>query len=345
MLKTAVAVLLWYDSLVTWPDEYRRIWKRKFTGATVVYLVMRYSAVLERVSLCLQTFLWSSPDQICAGVTYLDEVLVIANYIAIGALTTLRVYGVWSRDWKPLLVALPLSLLQPAVLIGGPMYGCGYLVNGYDENMSRGWLTPSMPHVHSTNIAEKAASIAVAGLLLVFTWIKTFSIVKESYRVGFSAPVAGMLLRDGTIYFLVLIIFLIPPMITSVSSNVWIYVAPYFGPVFINITACRFMLHLRGLYFAGGGTGGEGRSTLRWSDVNFKGLSSTLVGNLGATLDISRDVRSHSPDDEDVSLEWLGSGFDDEWADEVPHYSSDPFTTGMKHPDRADALIGGEAGA
>ena len=61
--------------------------------------------------------------------------MLILNYLAFGgtftcyftlgsstddcseAFTSLRVYGVWGRDWKPLLAVVPLTLIKPALII------------------------------------------------------------------------------------------------------------------------------------------------------------------------------------------------------------------------------------
>lgn len=59
-----VTALLWFDFALTLPDEYRRIWKRKFSGATVIYLLMRYVAVIERIFLVLEILVWNSSNRV-----------------------------------------------------------------------------------------------------------------------------------------------------------------------------------------------------------------------------------------------------------------------------------------
>ncbi|OJT08372.1 hypothetical protein TRAPUB_711 [Trametes pubescens] len=105
---------------------------------------------------------------------------------------------------------------------------------------------------------------------------------------------------------------------------------PYFNQVLLVIVHSRFMLGLRGLYFAEGGTA-EGEPASRWSGINFRGISSTVVGNLGATLDLAPAHSGHSP--RDSSQDAMDREIESEWADEVPQYCDDPFTTGMKEPD------------
>ena len=58
------AAVLWFDFALTFTTEVRRIWRRKFTGATLVYLLMRYIAVIERIFFVLEVLLWKSTDEV-----------------------------------------------------------------------------------------------------------------------------------------------------------------------------------------------------------------------------------------------------------------------------------------
>ena len=60
------AALLWFDFALTFTTEVQRIWRRKFSGATVVYLFMRYSALIERVLFVLEVLVWKSSDKVCS---------------------------------------------------------------------------------------------------------------------------------------------------------------------------------------------------------------------------------------------------------------------------------------
>ena len=56
--------MLWFDFLTTIDMEYHRIWERKFTGATLVYVGIRYAAVISRIFLVLELFLWNISDKV-----------------------------------------------------------------------------------------------------------------------------------------------------------------------------------------------------------------------------------------------------------------------------------------
>ena len=58
-----VAALLWFDWTVMFPLEMRRIWRRRFTGATVVYFLNRYTALFRRIFVILEALSWNRSDQ------------------------------------------------------------------------------------------------------------------------------------------------------------------------------------------------------------------------------------------------------------------------------------------
>ncbi len=54
----------------------------------------------------------------------------------------------------------------------------------------------------SVSALAKAATIASDAILIGLTWVKTFGIKRESSKLGMRTPLATLLLRDGTAYFM-----------------------------------------------------------------------------------------------------------------------------------------------
>ncbi|KAI0669471.1 hypothetical protein C8Q78DRAFT_977408 [Trametes maxima] len=348
----ATSAMLWFDFALTFPTECRRIWGRKFSGATVIYLFTRYGAMAQRILQVAVVLTWYSSDQVslvlpltyCGALTHTDDVLSFLNYTSIASFTALRVYAVWGRDWRPLVVVLPLALVRPALLLyeytqytpiqAGPPFGfVSYGIKFYFYAT----FTDS-----PVSISERAASIGSDTILIILTWYKTFGIKRISMKTGVRTPLATLLLRDGTGYFLVLLVIQLISIITSQvghHTTIWV-VWPYFDQIFSVIFLSRFMLNLRGLYFANNGADREpgAQSTLpaHWSDIKFQELSARVVGNLGATLDTtgvlpgesSTSMTTTTTDSEVGAQEWA---YYDEWedADDVPELVLDPFKAGM----------------
>ena len=60
-------VLIILDHVMTFTDEVQRVWRRKFSGATLIYLITRYVATFERITLMTSLFLQTNSDQVCLG--------------------------------------------------------------------------------------------------------------------------------------------------------------------------------------------------------------------------------------------------------------------------------------
>lgn len=56
--------LLWFDHIISFNEEVQRIWQRKFTGATLLFLITRYSATLERITLVVSLFLVTNENKV-----------------------------------------------------------------------------------------------------------------------------------------------------------------------------------------------------------------------------------------------------------------------------------------
>lgn len=56
-----------YDHLLTLPGEIELVWKRKFTGATALFILLRYFTLISKISLLVATFPWpNQTDQVCS---------------------------------------------------------------------------------------------------------------------------------------------------------------------------------------------------------------------------------------------------------------------------------------
>lgn len=106
----------------------------------------------------------------------------------------------------------------------------------------------------------------------------------------------------------------------------------------------RFMLDLRGIYFAGR-DGREADTTLHLSDVKFEGFTSTMIGNLGSTTH-AEQVEIPGPELMEASDVSPGPESADalerrhvwEWHDEEVELSDDPFRAGFQSPEKCPAF-------
>ncbi|TBU33978.1 hypothetical protein BD311DRAFT_773874 [Dichomitus squalens] len=286
--------------------------------------------------------------------------MLLLNYLAFAAFMSLRVYAIWGRDWKPLLLVVPLTLAKPVLQIYEATH-YSPVQAGVPSGCLLGWTISDALLTKFTTIAQ-ATTIAAEAILIGLTWMKTFGINRDSARLGVRTPLATLLLRDGTAYFIILLLL---ETVTLVSSNigsqltVWM-IWPYFAQVLTVIFLSRLMLDLRGLYFAdhaprvhGGPSapaGAESTFSVKMSDIRFN--TSRIVGNMGATLshpdhtssissDASGFAGTHDAESravhEDGIEEVKRSGEGDGWyEDEKPIFVSDPFREGLRPPVMVD---------
>ena len=109
---------MFYDFLLTLDTEVRCFWRPKFTFATATYFGIRYTLFIERVVIILEV-MWSQSDATCSALTHTDDVLFAINYFAVATFTALRGYAVCGRDWRPLVLIVPLLLVNPIVVLVG----------------------------------------------------------------------------------------------------------------------------------------------------------------------------------------------------------------------------------
>ncbi|EMD34602.1 hypothetical protein CERSUDRAFT_97193 [Gelatoporia subvermispora B] len=177
----------------------------------------------------------------------------------------------------------------------------------------------------AVTIAARTCLIAADLTVLVVTWVKTYWTMKAARSSGSKAPLATMLLRDGTLYFLwvnfwcqdpqlcfvfdnifpnsVLLILKVLH-IAGVATNVFVYTTMFTTPI-SSIIVSHFLMNLREV--ASAPTTNGVQSTVpsfvrtQVSELRF----ASFVGNMGAPLD-------HSADTDSLEFGWEGESLETE---------------------------------
>ncbi|KAI0667272.1 hypothetical protein C8Q78DRAFT_1082392 [Trametes maxima] len=279
----ASSILLFIDWSMTFTDEVQRIWGRRFTGATAVFLLTRYVAMAERTVLVTSVFLPAMEDKL--------------SYVR----------GVHDAPH-----AWDLGKRMDTHRVPGSPYTCAN--NRYP------------------GIVSRAAALAIDTTVLVFTWIRTLGMKRESHRLGLETPLVTLLLRDGTIYFAIILFVQVFSIVSESAGSDFILwdVWPYFDQVLTVIFSCRFMLNLRGIYLADSAD----ETTFTSGDTHFPrsgNLSmlhfSSVVGNMGAPLETSSPRHT-------TFVSSIGSTVTAE--DDTLETSSDPLFAGLRRPNHVE---------
>ncbi|KAI0664438.1 hypothetical protein C8Q70DRAFT_930394 [Cubamyces menziesii] len=298
-ISVAASVLLWYDVILTLPTEYSRIWKRRFSGATLIYLIMRYSMVIDGIFTILKYFLWKSSEEY-ATVNYTTKqygpefgcltMIGLADRVYSGADTS---DSSMKRITLPVLIAQYVTTMVAYVILISCT--CYKTIGIKKVAMQAGMHTPL------TDLLLRDADANIVGLvrtlLLTLTALVTWNAVKTQ---------------------LACLLTLVNPMTSIIIS--------------------RFMLDLRTLYFSDDPDEPESirlSTTGPFPARSSRSFMSSVVGNLGTTL----RMRHNPPDSEDGDFDtatdssfdrtgYDGADIADNWDDEPPRFCDDPFTAG-----------------
>ena len=69
-MRHVFPVLVWYDVALTFATEVQRIWRRRFSGATIIYLIIRYTMLLQSTLYVVTVVIYHSSDKVSALKTF-----------------------------------------------------------------------------------------------------------------------------------------------------------------------------------------------------------------------------------------------------------------------------------
>ncbi|KAJ6584026.1 hypothetical protein DFH09DRAFT_265449 [Mycena vulgaris] len=235
---------------------------------------------------------------------------MILRTLGFALFSSLRVLALSDRNWQlaitVFLLCMP-SAITPAYVYahqtspGVDRYGCqlAYMASAIVHDRLR--------------IGGIIADILAESIVIVVTIIRTFKLRNSDIPFeGKKRPgLAAILLRNGTIYFLALLVLSLADMLVLIFDHVpefatrydyW--VVPYYTPVFRTIIICRFLLMLRAIYYDDLEADGTGID----HSLHF---ASRVIGSMGAPVDAARFDEDSDFEDEDIV------------------YSNDPLATGL----------------
>ncbi|EKM49496.1 uncharacterized protein PHACADRAFT_214061 [Phanerochaete carnosa HHB-10118-sp] len=135
------------------------------------------------------------------------------------------------------------------------------------------------------NCVGNAVGVVADIIALVVTWTKTFQQWRSAHRVNMHLPITACLLRDGAVYFLLLLTI----NVTNIATILPSWTLPFSGFIeFIPpILVSRFLLNLR----SSTEPGITDPSIPRLSELSVQFATpnvSNVIGNIGAPLDYTQ---------------------------------------------------------
>ncbi|KZT09397.1 uncharacterized protein LAESUDRAFT_696166 [Laetiporus sulphureus 93-53] len=230
--------------------------------------------------------------------------------------SALRVYAVSGHRLAPALITLTLGM----VFVGVRVYyyivtSCAHVEHASGHSYCAWNIHVSNPVQFKLTITERICGIAADLLVLTVTWYRTYHVAKNAHRAALQTPIVVLFLRDGTLYFITLLILNVLGIVLvgGVYGNEgdWNVTSVLLAP-FSSILVSRFILNLREASCddaAGLDYGTRDGATSTQNAV----FASRLVGNIGTDLQYdasSSDVMNNEEsadvgdeNDENVMLE------------------------------------------
>ncbi|KEP46762.1 dephospho-CoA kinase [Rhizoctonia solani 123E] len=237
--------LLIYDHILTFPAEVELIWKAdKQNVVTWLFFLNRYIVpIILGVDLYDKGGLASHLSiKFCQVWFVIEGYLNVLSFAAVHALVAMRVNAVWGRrKWVTILL-----------WTGGTLYIVGTL----------SIISPGIFQVLVMKVAPNPIFNVCFGTITTYFWtvwippiifeviIFTLTIIKaiEHRHKNVKTPVAYILYRDGFLYFLVIMMCSIFPLIVWLVGPPTLVAMPkYFTQAVVNVMGFRLVLNLRGL--------------------------------------------------------------------------------------------------
>ncbi|KAI0092091.1 hypothetical protein BDY19DRAFT_1046209 [Irpex rosettiformis] len=257
-----IATLIIYEHLITLGEEVRVIWCRKFTGATLLFLVNRYLTLLIAVL-------------VLASLVFVDE-----SYFP-----TLRTYAIADRN--RLLWTIPVFILT---LVPIPI-DIFYWTISIDFYRRKPLLCIRLVHIASKDLAlvselVSRGSLVFANLLMLTLVLRrTLYLYFQSRLSRITTPLLKTLLQDGAIFFLTFLILNLTTLLAEFIPALLV-VAPAGSLLqeLIPILISRFMLNLRRATESGNDTlPGSTATSVGMTAISFR-VPHSVIGNLGETF-------------------------------------------------------------
>ncbi|OCH89462.1 hypothetical protein OBBRIDRAFT_888385 [Obba rivulosa] len=219
--------------------------------------------------------------------------LLFANWALFSAI---RVYAVSGGSWW----LASLVFLLNAVPVGTNSYdffsGIVYQVESIPVIGTVCFIGSNISDTEIIQFAVATRSCVMAAdiLVLLAIWTKTYGTVTAARRSGIKTPLATTLLRDGTLYFLLLLAINILS-IVGFSINEFVYAVNGFSTPLSSIIVSHFLLNLRQVSSTSqdGSVDISHTSAVRsqqWS-LRFR----SFIDNMGEDLTYGTDVRDLDP--------------------------------------------------
>ncbi|KAI0689455.1 hypothetical protein C8T65DRAFT_817740 [Cerioporus squamosus] len=241
----AVSVIVMYEYCITIGQEVRLFWGKKITGAAVLFFFNRYLVLLYNIDILANSNILVS-DVVCSRLVQSNRALQIAQYLPWAAFTGLRAFAL-CRNWFLALLAFALSMVPVVVNLVDYAFG----ISGEADGSLLTCITVegiTLDLAKKVTILSRTCLISADVILVAITWSR---LSRRGLRhVESTNLFTEVLLRDGTLYFITLLVMnclhltLSLLAIAGVPQQAVSLIPLFTEPLTANLIS-RFLLHLQ----------------------------------------------------------------------------------------------------
>jgi len=237
--------VLFYEffSVLDW--EISRFWGAPISWSTILFFVNRYGTLLGNIPIVFEKF-WTTPGtsdkiRICRKLVYYHQFLVVIIQIVVGAMLTLRTYALYERSRFVLGLLLIFGLCVISIGMWGTISSGRVMDRGAELSIDIG-CSYEITHAQSTGLI-----IAWAAMGMFDCMIFSLTLCRAlSQRQLTGLHLFTVLLRDGSIYFGVMVLSNLSNILTFVLGGPFTRgVATTFTNVISSVMISRLMLNIR----------------------------------------------------------------------------------------------------
>lgn len=198
VLSLVAYTILYYDYTLTISDEVRFFWGRKYGSITILFYINRYLSIIGIIPVILQSFADWTPSG-CNILQKYHQFLAVLVQVIVGTIQIIRTYAMYELNRR---IAFVLATFAAIVI------GLGVWASLGPSNVQAPFDLSSFPGCHPLIGNEAGIRLAVAWSCLVafdtvifaLTLYKAFSVRGQEISRLFH-----ILIRDGSVYYLVLV--------------------------------------------------------------------------------------------------------------------------------------------
>ncbi|KAI0351671.1 hypothetical protein OH77DRAFT_1524002 [Trametes cingulata] len=229
--------ILWYDFVLTIPLEVERYWKGGWTWASTFYFLNRYMSVLSHIPVVVE-FFGTLPELL----QLYHQILAALTQCIVGVLLMLRTYALYNRNRTVVYVLASICAVGGGVSVWAIVSVRSLHPRSFEDVAVYAGCDLTLSEKQGAYLAAAWSSI------LVFDATVFMLTLVQALRVGrtWSHSLFHVMLRDGTIYFGILLVCYMCNILTYIlAAPVYKGVSTTMTNVISTTLITRLMLNIR----------------------------------------------------------------------------------------------------